>query len=87
MLTVLNDPTGPECFRKLSEDQKRKMIKITIDQMDFTSIFQSDPNAKTQLDKATSDKIQAAIKADKDLGPDVAKCVMENENTLKQVPA
>ena len=69
MLTAFNDPTTPECLKKLSEDQKKKIIKITIDQMDFSSML---AGAETPFDQ---DKLQAAIVADKDLGPDVGKCV------------
>lgn len=82
MLTVFNDPTSPECLKKLSESQKRKLITITIDQMDFTQLLSATATDPSQ-DKAAQAKLQAAIAADKDLGADVGKCFADNENNFK----
>lgn len=80
MLTVFDDDKSPQCLKELNESQKRKLISITIDQMDFSTLTKNEGNIEN---KAAQDKLQAAIAADQDLGADVAKCFAENDDAFK----
>lgn len=66
------DPSFPKCYKDLSQGQKKRFIAIIIGQMDFEKLLNGDD---TQPSDADIKNINAAITADKQLGPSVAKCL------------
>jgi hypothetical protein len=42
MMVIYDDPKTPECLKNLDENQRRKLITITIDNMDFLSVLSGD---------------------------------------------
>lgn len=69
-----NDPTFPQCYKDLKPNQKSRFIQIIIQNMDFGSILNGS-SEDYQPSDADIQNIKTAIDSDKQLGPDVTKCL------------
>jgi hypothetical protein len=74
-----SDPDTPKCFKNLKPGQKKKIVKIIIQSIDFDSILN---DGDTEPSDAEINAVKDSIRKDPELGDSVVKCFDDVENSM-----